>query len=254
MNGLGFKDLILNYPSLFEVVIPDDIDSPVLGVSDENEKEVFDLVSPDEESPIVCVIDSGVQEGHRWLSAAILPGLSRCFVPQCGDNDIADYVPDGGHGTRVAGAVLYPNQVPKTGTAQAPFWITNARVLDKDCRLKESVFPPELFRTVVNYFSSKGVRIFNHSVAANCACRTNRMSAWATSIDDLSFSKDALVIQAAGNLRERSGVANQPGILDHLEAGRPYPRYLYDPSSRIANPAQSLQALTVGSIAGNFRG
>ena len=35
---------------------------------------------------------------------------------------------------------------------------------------------------------------------------------------------------------------------DHLDAGRRYPKYLYEDSARVANPAQSLQALTVGSI------
>jgi hypothetical protein len=40
-------------------------------------------------------------------------------------------------------------------------------------------------------------------------------------------------------------------VRDHLLANRPYPDYLLEDSCRIANPAQSLQALTVGSIALN---
>jgi len=74
------------------------------------------------------------------------------------------------------------------------------------------------------------------------------MSAWATTIDLLNYSDDVLFIQAAGNL-PRTGPANHPGIVDHLTAGRAYPQYLLGDSSRIANPAQSLQALTVGSVA-----
>jgi hypothetical protein len=37
-------------------------------------------------------------------------------------------------------------------------------------------------------------------------------------------------------------------VKDHLEAGRDYPAYLYEASCRVANPGQSLQALTVGSV------
>lgn len=39
------------------------------------------------------------------------------------------------------------------------------------------------------------------------------------------------------------------GIKNHLVAGRNYPDYLYESSCRVANPGQSLQALTVGSVA-----
>jgi hypothetical protein len=55
-------------------------------------------------------------------------------------------------------------------------------------------------------------------------------------------------VQSAGNLPTTGPVPNI-GVKDHLDAGRPYPRYLYEDSARIANPAQSLQAFTVGSIA-----
>jgi hypothetical protein len=74
------------------------------------------------------------------------------------------------------------------------------------------------------------------------------MSAWAAEIDALSEKYDILIIQSAGNLTF-SGPVTQPGIRDHLRAGRDYPAYLLEPSSRVANPAQSLQALTVGSVA-----
>jgi len=60
-------------------------------------------------------------------------------------------------------------------------------------------------------------------------------------------------VQSAGNL-QTNGPAPYIGIKEQLDAGKPYPTYLSEPSSRIANPAQSLQALTVGSIAyGDFQ-
>ena len=51
-----------------------------------------------------------------------------------------------------------------------------------------------------------------------------------------------------------TGTAPTIGIQQHLNADRNYPAYLYEPGSRVANPAQSLHALTVGSVAyGSFQ-
>ena len=75
------------------------------------------------------------------------------------------------------------------------------------------------------------------------------MSTWATELDYLSHARDVLFIQAAGNINRGHGPQGNPTIDDHLAAGRPWPDYLLEPSSRVANPAQSLQALTVGSVA-----
>jgi Subtilase family len=76
------------------------------------------------------------------------------------------------------------------------------------------------------------------------------MSAWAAKIDELSHSVGVLFIQAAGNILGTDSRHNSPGIHQYLISGRPYPGYLEEAASRIASPAQSLQALTVGSVAG----
>jgi hypothetical protein len=77
------------------------------------------------------------------------------------------------------------------------------------------------------------------------------MSAWAAGIDNLTWEKDILFIVAAGNLplsgRTRRGYTRL-SVQEHLAANRLCPDYLLENSCRIANPAQSFQALTVGSI------
>jgi len=78
------------------------------------------------------------------------------------------------------------------------------------------------------------------------------MSIWATEIDLLSYSEDVLFIQATGNILQRTGQPSNPGILEHYQKQRKYPNYLVESCSRIANPAQSLQALTVGSISTEY--
>ncbi len=249
MKGKGFKDLIMNYPNLFEVVLPDDVFQPAGNdVASKSDDYDFRISPPLAGSPSICVIDSGIQEQHRWLINAIDTTVSRCFIPGKELNDIADLVKGGGHGTRVAGACLFPQSVPRSGVHQALFWLLNARVLDEDNRLLAKLFPADLLRKIVSHYKGlKGTRIYQHSICSEHCCRLNRMSIWASAIDLLSYQEDVLFVQAAGNLD--SGPSTSICILNHLQQGKTYPGYLYEASSRIANPAQSLQALTVGSIA-----
>ena len=55
-------------------------------------------------------------------------------------------------------------------------------------------------------------------------------------------------MQAAGNIAGRTNSIQRPGVIESFACGRPYPQYLRDSSSRVSNPAQSLQAITVGAI------
>jgi hypothetical protein len=248
--GRGLKDIVLNYPYIFEVVEPEDISLPQrAGEAAAEPVPGAAPTAPDADAPAVCVIDSGIQEAHVLIQPAIDNATSHCFLPGKSANDVGDFVAPGGHGTRVAGAVLYGEIVLKDGTPQLPFWIQNARMLDENNSMPEELFPPQAMRAAVTRYhhGPRQTRIFNHSINANGYCRTRYMSAWAAEIDSLSSDFDVLIVQSSGNLRI-SDTNPQVGVKDHLVAGREYPAFLYEASARIANPAQSLQALTVGSV------
>jgi len=249
--GKGLRDFVLNYPYIFEVVEPEDICLPQrAGDAGAQPGQAATPIAPEANAPAVCVIDSGIQEAHILLQPAIDQATSYCFLPGKNANDIGDFVAPGGHGTRVAGALLYGETVAKEGAPQLPFWIQNARVLDENNRMPEELFPPLAVRASIERFHQgpRHTRVFNHSINATGYCRSRYMSAWAAEIDLLSSAYDVLVVQSAGNI-QISGPAPYLGVKDHLTAGRDYPAYLYEPSARIANPGQSLQALTVGSVA-----
>jgi hypothetical protein len=249
--GKGLKDFILNYAYIFEVVEPEDIVLPQ-GTArvDERIEAAVVPAAPETNAPTVCVIDSGIQEAHTLLQPAIDQTTSYCFLPGKNPDEVSDYVAPGGHGTRVAGAVLYGETVNQNEAIQLPFWIQNARVLNENNSMPVEMFPPETVRAVVERFhhGPRHTRIFNHSINATAPCRMRYMSAWAAEIDLLCATYDVLIVQSAGNL-PLSGNNPQPGVRDHLSSGRDYPAYLYEASTRIANPGQSLQALTVGSVA-----
>jgi Subtilase family len=108
ISGKGLKDLVHNYPFIFEVTEPDDIGDDYLhGQFNNSEKVTVQLIPPDNDAPTVCVIDSGIQEGHRYLSPAIDSENSFNYISEQ-SADVGDGVQPAGHGTRVAGAILYP--------------------------------------------------------------------------------------------------------------------------------------------------
>ncbi|ALK35282.1 S8 family peptidase [Burkholderia plantarii] len=251
ISGKGLKDFVLNYQYIFEVVEPEDIALPqaVAGQVGQVGQQVTPT-PPNADAPTVCVVDSGIQEEHALLQPAVDQAASYCFLPEMAATAVADEVAPGGHGTRVAGAVLYGEEVPKIGAPKLTFWIQNARVLNAQNLMPITLFPPEAIRRAVERFNDgpRQTRIFNHSINARGYCRTRYMSSWAAEIDQLCNERDVLIVQSAGNL-PLDGAAPFIGIREHLAAGRDYPAYLSENSVRIANPGQSLQALTVGSIA-----
>jgi hypothetical protein len=251
LPGAALRDFVLNYPYLFEVTEPDDIETPQ-GIRQEEVKAAAarGLNPPHETAPAVCVIDSGIQEEHIWLEPAIDKRSSHCFLLGKLTTEIADEVKPSGHGTRVAGAVLHGEHEASDHPIELDAWIQNARVLDEDCKLPETMLPAAVMRDVVKHFHEgpRKTRIFNHSFNGTVPCRMKHMSSWAAEIDALSNEFDVLVIQSAGNIPS-SGTAPNIGLKELLANGQVYPDYFSSALCRISNPAQSLQALTVGSVA-----
>jgi Subtilase family len=251
ISGKGLRDLILSYPYIFEAAEPDDIETPQQIARDLQAMQArLNIQPPDANASVVCVIDSGIQEEHLCLEPGIDKASSHCFLPGVSATDVADYVRPSGHGTRIAGAVLHGEEVHKSGTLKLETWVQNARVLDNNCDMPQHMFPPAVLREVVKRYheSKRKTRIFNHSINADAPCRQRHMSAWAAELDLLCNDYDVLIIQSAGNLKN-SRPAPRLGIAEHIAAGKDYPSYLAEGACRVANPAQSLQAVTVGSIA-----
>ncbi len=246
INGLGLKDIVLNYPYLFEINEYDPYEFEKNLEENTSPAEGLNFNPPPLNAPKVCLIDSGVQEGHRFLVDAIISEDSKSYIPD--DPETVDKVGNGGHGTRVAGAILFSNSIPKSGTYSHSMWIQNARVLDRYSNLAAELFPASLMKKIVEDYFPLKTKIFNLSINSQFPCKMKHMSDWSASIDKLIWEKDVLFIISAGNLRERTNNPSNLGIKEHLQANRNYPNYLTESSTRIANPAQSFFSLTVGSV------
>jgi len=252
VSGVCFRDLAENYPPLFQIAEVDTVEDGVEGIEAQGAAEPPTLVAPEGGAPAICVIDSGMQENHTYLQPAVLSGEARCFIPGVSETDTADYVSPSGHGTRVAGSVLYPLGLPASDGYELACWLHNARILDETNQIPERVMPALYLMRIVDHYSSPDrdhpARIFNHSINSRAPYRPVHMSTWAAAIDRLSYERDVLVVQSAGNVPGRSSEPLTMGLSNHLEAGHHYPDYLLEPCCRVRNPGHSLNALTVGAV------
>lgn len=242
ISGKCLLDLVLNFAYIFEVSEADTIDMGKTSENCDDFNENVQLEAPSQSDPVVCVLDSGIQEEHRYLAPAIINDESVSLLPN--NPSTSDEVTGGGHGTRVAGAVLYPDKVPLNGNYQLPCWIRNMRILDENNCMPEDVYPPKAVAIAVQTYNIENpnpTKVFNHSVGSCKPCDLQHMTAWAAEIDSQSYNNDVLFIQAAGNI-------STDIISAYWQAGYPYPEYLDRELCRISNPAQSLQAITVGSV------
>ncbi|MEZ4801306.1 MAG: S8 family peptidase [Gelidibacter sp.] len=236
ISGKGLKDMVVNYPFVFEVTEVDEIAS-IDGDNIEVEELDLELLAPTPESVEVGVIDSGIMEGNKFLSLAIDSSKSKSYVPN--DSSKADKVKGGGHGTKVAGAILYPLGISNLDSPyQIPCRLRNLRVLDKDNKLV-NLFPAELMWNIRN--ENKDCEVFNLSINSKSPYRIKHMSTWAATLDTIIHEENVLFIVSTGNV-------DKGAIRAYVNNGLEYPNYLREPFCRIANPGQSSFSLVVGSI------
>lgn len=237
INGKGLKDLVVNYPYVFEV---NEVDK--IGGTDDLESDTTDfeleIIPPEENSTEVAIIDSGIMESHKLLEKAIKPENSKSYITY--DASTADEVSHGGHGTKVAGAVLYPRGLSEIKNSyQLPCFVRNIRILNKHNKLEQSQYPAELMQKIVE--ENLDCRIFNLSINSEAPFRKKHMSSWAAMLDKLIHEQDILFIVSTGNISRQD-------IRHYLQTEKTYPDYLSFPNCKIANPAQSSYSLVVGSV------
>jgi subtilisin family serine protease len=244
ISGKGLKDLVQTYQYLYEVKLDSKYDLENEDTNGDDDYEI-EITAPDNDATKVCIIDSGIQENHRLIQLAIDTANSRSYVD--GDSSIEDYVKISGHGTKVAGAVLYPYAIPKNGKVKLESILQNARILDNKNEISTSKFEPKLMEQIISDYPN--TKIFNLSVSEKAAYIGTHMPSLAASIDKLIHEKSILFIVAAGNLYSSSQLPSNLGIIQHLKEGRSYPAYLNEVGTKVANSGVSYFAITVGSIA-----
>ncbi|MCG8673256.1 MAG: S8 family peptidase, partial [Pseudomonadales bacterium] len=221
--------------------------------------EFFDALTPEEQpqwidelndrltfpadgtdAPYVCLLDTGVNNGHPLLQQAIVHADKHSVEPAWGVDD------DEGHGTEMAGLALLGNLTEALST-QMPVTVSH--------RLESVKLLPEDGTNggdaiLHGYLTSEAVdrpavtaphrkRVFSMAITARDNRDRGRPSAWSATIDRLAYDADAqgevqkLFVISAGNIKDPNAWMEYP----HSNG-----------SDGIHDPAQAWNALTVGAM------
>ena len=197
----------------------------------------FELES--ENSPYVCLLDTGVNRGHPLLTKALARADLHTVDPNWGSDDTH------GHGTSMAGVALagdLTELLTKNGPVDFQHRLESVKLLPTDGATgndpqhhgfltMEAVARPEVtapFRR----------RVFGMAVTARDNRDRGRPSAWSATIDALAADVEGdgfsprLLIVAAGNIIDRHAWSQYPDSND---------------SDSVHDPAQAWNALTIGA-------
>jgi len=210
-------------------------------------KNLGKFISPPQDAPMVCVVDSGVTIGNPFLKPVVREDLIRSYLNAESDKDNPS--DECGHGSGVASLVsyyalnLYPNAENK-----GKIWIASARILNKDNEIEDERLFSKILAEIVGDFDLLNVKIFNLSLQFTNrkwhkeAKRTVPRRSWiARTIDKLSREYDVIFITVTGNISTYD-------VKYYYEDGLSYPKYFIDDESSIYDPGQAALAITAGSI------
>ncbi len=189
--------------------------TPVISLSPETTPEFV---------PSVCVIDSGINLGHRLL---------KDFIEDMYDYTTQDKNPCkdlDGHGSMVSGLAIYGEDIRKNKNPLAK--VIMVKNFEKGDAIERD-FLKVIFETVIRYrFISN---VFSFSFAADGPNPTLTKA-----LDEMIFRHNLFVVSCAGNIK-------LPLIRYHINNGFAYPKYIG--LHKVFFPGDCRNALTVGSYA-----
>lgn len=198
----------------------------------------------DDKAPLATVLDSGVFTANLLLSNVVV-GEEEFDNTENTTSDL------NGHGTGVAGIVVYGN-FDKCITSQVftPLVrICNGKIMhDENGKpsFPTNKRPEQIIKEAIEYFHNEyNCRIFNLSAGdMDHLYNGGRQFAWAEMLDQLSRNLDIVIVVSAGNV-------SNPYINEFVsrdEFMEKCRNQLFQPEHRLIDPATSALSVTVGSI------
>ena len=197
------------------------------------------FTEPEEMVPYVCLLDTGVNQGHALLAPALEPSDLHTVDPAWGTND------SDGHGTAMAGLALAGDLTTALSSAdpiEIDHRLESVKLLPADGANQgdvnlhglltvEAVSRPEVT-------DPRRRRVFGMAVTARDNRDRGRPSAWSAAIDRLAADVDGegatprLLIVSAGNINDPNAWAEYPNS---------------NSTDGIHDPGQAWNVLTVGA-------
>jgi Subtilase family len=203
---------------------------------------------PGEDGPLACLLDSGVVSAQPLLAGTVVD--ERDF-----DSGDGTHVDLAGHGTYVAGIVVYGDiaECLRTGRWEPHVRVLSAKILrtspdgiatfsdDNEKRIETQI------REAVSYYAREfGCRVFNLSLGHySRTYREGRQLPWALVLDELAHDLDVVLVVAAGNVISPA----IPTVTTSEDFQREVRDRLLTPEHALTDPACAVNVLTVGAIA-----
>lgn len=188
-----------------------------------------------EDSPVVCVLDTGTSRQHPLLNQAYQANALQTYDPNWGTDDRQ------GHGTAMAGIALYGDLVyplQTTQRIQLKHGLESVKILPDNSKNEYENYPyitAEAITSIEVPYPHRP-RVFNLSITNKDDHNKGRPTTWSAELDKLAFEDfegSRLITVSAGNIRKN------------------YPKSQYlviNDLTPIENPAQAWNVLTVGAM------
>jgi serine protease AprX len=222
---------VIEYPGVHKVSFFPNYVNDVPNIS-KAKQQAYTIPTPEGnlDYPIVGIIDSGIQPGHKYLEPWIF----------CREKYVADDFVNYEHGTFVAGVIEYGEMLNLGLDHQQHFRLLDVVVFpngDPSFGPVDSLSEDRLIEILHEVFEKyhDDVKVWNMSLGTDQICE-EIISDLAMTIDSLQDTYKVQIVLSAGN------------YCDYPL--RPWPPVLeLNDADRITTPADSIRSLTVGSVA-----
>ena len=195
------------------------------------------LEQPDDDAPVVAVLDSGLATGHPLLGPAV--GDAQGYV-------LPHYLPDDAapwHGSFVAGLALYGDVETRirAGRFIPELRLLSGKVFNHDGEDQTEFVENAVERAVRDLSEQYGCKVFNLSYGdLNKVYDGRHIRGLGYTLDRLTRELGILFVVSTGNLQQAALPADARGR---------FPNYLLAETARLVDPATALNVLTVGGLA-----
>ena len=228
-------DLLLNHRDIRIVDLPPQVQMNIAMLMTDIQN-ISEPPAPSDGAIAVTVLDSGLATAHPLLKSAV--GDAQSFI------DGKDADDENGHGTFVAGKVLYGDIGEKlaSGSFTPEFRLFSGRILDENNESSVQLIEHQVDKAVRYFYDHYGCKLFNLSYGdVNKPYLGGRIRGLAVILDQLSHELGVLFVVPTGNFTGTRTIPDDWRV--------DYPNYLFADEAKILDPAPAINALTVGSIA-----
>jgi hypothetical protein len=185
---------LLTLPLLRVIDMPPEVDTDVQELLETTIANLGTVEAPDEDAPLIGILDSGVNNAHPLLANVVVDRLSA--PASLGTSD------GFGHGSKVCGIAAYGDvrACLEAGSFQADTRLLSGKVVNDEGKFDDRRLVPSQMNEIVRALHRQGCRIFNLSLGdRRMRYAGGKVGMWTAILDELARELDILFVIASGN-------------------------------------------------------